>query len=139
MKDVPLVEWARKLIDDQLERLSELRNANPRDPGFKLWRQTTLTIIQRIWPGDLERCERSQASRAAGARPAAARAAATDPSLGASAAPRHAGIRRRAGTERSRAPSRPARSAGRPGHAAEPSAARTERPGRVLLGHSGSG
>src|SRR4029453_16459720 len=49
---------ARRLLEDQLERLSELRNANPRDPGFKLWRQTTLTIIQRIWPGDLARCER---------------------------------------------------------------------------------
>lgn len=58
MKDVHPVEWARRLIDDQLERLSELRNANPRDPGFKLWRQTTLTVIQRIWPGDLARCER---------------------------------------------------------------------------------
>jgi hypothetical protein len=58
VKEVPPVEWARRLIDDQLERLSELRNANPRDPGFKLWRQTTLTVIQRIWPGDLARCER---------------------------------------------------------------------------------
>jgi len=58
MKDARPVEWARRLIDDQLERLSELRNANPRDPGFKLWRQTTLTVIQRIWPGDLARCER---------------------------------------------------------------------------------
>jgi len=58
VKDASHVQWARKLLDDQLERLSELRNANPRDPGFKLWRQTTLTVIQRIWPGDLARCER---------------------------------------------------------------------------------
>src|SRR5215468_77543 len=53
-----MVEWARRLLEDQILRLSELRNANPRDAGFKLWRQTTLTVIQRIWPGDLIRCER---------------------------------------------------------------------------------
>ena len=58
MKEVPRVEWARRLVDDQLARLSELRNASPRDPGFKQWRQSTLTVIQRIWPGDLGRCER---------------------------------------------------------------------------------
>lgn len=39
-------------------RLAELRNANPRDSGFKLWRQTTLTLIQRVWPGDQQRSER---------------------------------------------------------------------------------
>jgi hypothetical protein len=39
-------------------RLAELRNANPRDPGFKLWRQTSLTVIQRVWPGNLQRSER---------------------------------------------------------------------------------
>jgi hypothetical protein len=53
-----MVEWARRLLEDQILRLSELRNASPRDAGFKLWRQTTLTVIQRIWPGDLIRCER---------------------------------------------------------------------------------
>lgn len=58
MKEASRVEWARQLVEDQIARLGELRNANPRDPGFKLWRQTTLTIIQRIWPGDLARCER---------------------------------------------------------------------------------
>src|SRR5207247_2406929 len=29
-----------------------------RDGGFKLWRQTTLTVIQRLWPGDLPKSER---------------------------------------------------------------------------------
>jgi hypothetical protein len=58
MKEVPRAEWARRLLEDQIERLGELRNASPRDNAFKLWRQTTLTVIQRIWPGDLIRCER---------------------------------------------------------------------------------
>jgi hypothetical protein len=53
-----MAEWARRLLEDQILRLSELRNASPRDAGFKLWRQTTLTVIQRIWPGDLVRSER---------------------------------------------------------------------------------
>jgi len=48
----------RKWIDDQLEQLGNLRNANPRDPSFKLWRQNTLTVLQRIWPGDPQRSER---------------------------------------------------------------------------------
>jgi hypothetical protein len=57
VKEVPIVDWARRLLNDQLERIGELRNANPRDSGFKQWRQTTLTVIQRIWPGDLARSE----------------------------------------------------------------------------------
>jgi len=58
MKEVPLQEWARRLLEDQIDRLGELRNANPRDAGFKLWRQTTLTVIQRVWPGNLQKSER---------------------------------------------------------------------------------
>ena len=57
MKEVPLEEWAKRLLEDQIARLGELRNANPRDPGFKLWRQTTLTVIQRVWPGNLPKSE----------------------------------------------------------------------------------
>ena len=57
MKEVPLQEWAKRLLEDQIERLAELRNANPRDQSFKLWRQTTLTVIQRLWPGNLPKSE----------------------------------------------------------------------------------
>jgi len=57
MKEVPLHEWAKRLLEDQIERLGELRNANPRDHSFKLWRQTTLTVIQRLWPGNLPKSE----------------------------------------------------------------------------------
>ena len=53
MKEVPLQEWAKRLLEDQIERLAELRNANPRDQSFKLWRQTTLTVIQRLCSADL--------------------------------------------------------------------------------------
>ena len=58
MKEPALEDWACRLLEDQLTRLGELRNANPRDAGFKLWRQTTLTVIQRVWPGNLQRSER---------------------------------------------------------------------------------
>ena len=58
MKEPELQEWACRVLEDQLMRLAELRNANPRDSGFKLWRQTSLTVIQRVWPGNLQRSER---------------------------------------------------------------------------------
>ncbi len=58
MREIPLQEWGRRLLEDQIDRLGELRNANPRDAGFKLWRQTTLTVIQRVWPGNLSKSER---------------------------------------------------------------------------------
>jgi hypothetical protein len=58
VKEPELKEWACRLLEDQLMRLAELRNANPRDSGFKLWRQTSLTVIQRVWPGNLQRSER---------------------------------------------------------------------------------
>jgi hypothetical protein len=52
------VDRARRWIEDQIEALGALRNAGTRDPVFKQWRQNTLTVIQRIWPGDPVRGER---------------------------------------------------------------------------------
>jgi hypothetical protein len=49
---------AREWLSDQLDQLDRLRNANPRDPSFKMWRQNTLTVLQRIWPGQSARSER---------------------------------------------------------------------------------
>lgn len=51
-------ERALDLLEAQLEELGALRNAHARDPRFKQWRQATLTVIQRIWPGDAARAER---------------------------------------------------------------------------------
>ncbi|HTR97436.1 MAG TPA: hypothetical protein VMH61_05995 [Candidatus Acidoferrales bacterium] len=48
----------RHWLEEQLEQLGNLRNANPRDPSFKLWRQNTLTVLQRIWTGETQRSER---------------------------------------------------------------------------------
>ncbi|MGH7742149.1 MAG: hypothetical protein ACRENS_09010 [Candidatus Eiseniibacteriota bacterium] len=45
-------------LEKQLVELSRLRNANTRDPDFKVWRQATLTLIQRIWEGDDSRSGR---------------------------------------------------------------------------------
>jgi hypothetical protein len=49
---------AADLLRPQIEELGSLRNASTRDPRFKQWRQNTLTVIQRIWPGDSSRSER---------------------------------------------------------------------------------
>lgn len=57
MKTSP-VETARGWLERQLTELSGLRNAGNRAPEFKAWRQNTLTVIQRIWPGDEKRCDR---------------------------------------------------------------------------------
>lgn len=48
------IQW----LEQQLTDLAGIRNATPRDPSFKNWRQATLTVMQRIWPGDQERQER---------------------------------------------------------------------------------
>lgn len=48
----------REWLEEQLESLRGLRNGNPRDAQFKIWRQTTLTVLQRIWPGDSTRSDR---------------------------------------------------------------------------------
>ena len=57
MKSSP-VETARGWLERQLSELGGLRNAGNRAPEFKAWRQNTLTVIQRIWPGDEKRCDR---------------------------------------------------------------------------------
>jgi len=49
---------ALELLEEQVAQLAELRNASTRDAGFKQWRQTTLTVVQRIWPTDPFRSER---------------------------------------------------------------------------------
>lgn len=49
---------AREWLDRQIAELGKLRNAGTRAPEFKAWRQNTLTMIQRIWPGDQRRSER---------------------------------------------------------------------------------
>ena len=39
------VQRCRQMIEEQVAQLGTLRNANPRDAGFKLWRQNTLTVL----------------------------------------------------------------------------------------------
>ena len=51
-------EHAHELLEEQIRQIGELRNASTRDPGFKQWRQATLTVIQRIWPTDATKSER---------------------------------------------------------------------------------
>jgi hypothetical protein len=51
-------EQARQLLEESLDQLNALRNANTRDPGFKQWRQNALTLIQRLCPGDSARSDR---------------------------------------------------------------------------------
>jgi hypothetical protein len=48
-------------LEKQLVELSRLRNANTRDSEFKVWRQGTLTLIQRLWEGDDSRSGRFRA------------------------------------------------------------------------------
>lgn len=52
------VQRCRLMLTEQIEQLRTLANASARDPGFKLWRQNTLTVLQRVWPGDSTRSER---------------------------------------------------------------------------------
>ena len=58
MIDANGAQRAREWLERQLAELGQLRNATRRDQGFKNWRQQTLTVIQRIWPGDVRRSER---------------------------------------------------------------------------------
>jgi hypothetical protein len=58
MIDADGAQRAREWLERQLAELGQLRNASRRDQGFKSWRQQTLTVIQRIWPGDVRRGER---------------------------------------------------------------------------------
>src|SRR5690349_14777537 len=46
------------MLEQSLDQINALRNASPRDPNFKEWRQSTLTLIQRIWAGDQVRSTR---------------------------------------------------------------------------------
>ena len=48
----------REQLEQQIVQLGELRSAHTRDPNFKEWRQSTLTLIQRLWPGEPARSER---------------------------------------------------------------------------------
>lgn len=52
------IERGRPLLEEQIRQLASLRNASTRDPGFKQWRQNTLTVIQRVWPTEPGRSER---------------------------------------------------------------------------------
>jgi len=58
MTDPDAVQRAREWLERQLADLGQLRNATRRDPSFKTWRQQTLTVIQRVWPGDTRRVDR---------------------------------------------------------------------------------
>ena len=45
-------------LQQQLDELDQFRNASTRDAQFKQWRQSTLTVIHRIWPGVTARSTR---------------------------------------------------------------------------------
>jgi hypothetical protein len=49
---------AQTKLDKQIEQLGELRNAGTRAVEFREWRQTTLTLIERIWPDQATRATR---------------------------------------------------------------------------------
>lgn len=48
------IEW----LEQQIHDLASVRHATARDPVFRNWRQGTVTVMQRIWPGDTQRLER---------------------------------------------------------------------------------
>lgn len=48
----------REGLDQLIAEIGTLRNAGTRSPSFRAWRQATLTLIQRIWPGDPAGSER---------------------------------------------------------------------------------
>src|SRR5262249_47125686 len=54
------IERAIQWLEFQVAELSGIRNATPRDPISNTGRQHTLTIMQRLWPGDQARRERSR-------------------------------------------------------------------------------
>ena len=49
---------AQGKLDKQIEQLGELRNGGTRAVEFREWRQTTLTLIERIWPDQSSRATR---------------------------------------------------------------------------------
>ncbi len=58
MKSSIAPRQAQTQIDKQVEILSGLRNAGTRAQEFREWRQTTLTLIERIWPDQTTRATR---------------------------------------------------------------------------------
>jgi hypothetical protein len=58
MTDPDAAQRARDWLERQLADLGQLRNATRRDHNFKTWRQQTLTVIQRVWPGETRRVDR---------------------------------------------------------------------------------
>jgi hypothetical protein len=52
------IQRCRQWLGEQLEAMGTLRTANSRDLSFKSWRQNTVTVLQRIWPGNREVVER---------------------------------------------------------------------------------
>ena len=58
MTDPDAAQRAREWLERQLAELGQLRNATRRDHDFKTWRQQTLTVIQRVWPGETRRVDR---------------------------------------------------------------------------------
>lgn len=58
MTDPDVALPAREWLERQLADLGQLRNAARRDQNFKTWRQQTLTVIQRVWPGETRRVDR---------------------------------------------------------------------------------
>jgi hypothetical protein len=58
MTDPDAAQRAREWLERQLAELGQLRNATRRDHNFKTWRQQTLTVIQRVWPGETRRVDR---------------------------------------------------------------------------------
>jgi hypothetical protein len=57
-QDVSGAGAALQQVREVIAILRELANAGPRDSSFKQWRQVTLTLLQRIWPGDQTRAVR---------------------------------------------------------------------------------
>ena len=58
MSSRQVAQHAIELLELQLKELAGIRNATARDPSFKNWRQATLAVMQSIWPGDQDHCER---------------------------------------------------------------------------------
>ena len=58
MKSGMAPKAAHAKLEKQIEQLSELRNGGTRAVEFREWRQTTLTLIERIWPEQASRATR---------------------------------------------------------------------------------
>jgi hypothetical protein len=58
MADFLIPKQAVSMLEKQIELLGELRNAGTRAPEFREWRQTTLTVVERMWPDQSTRALR---------------------------------------------------------------------------------